>query len=136
MPIVKPPPPPGIQSPWDFLGMTKQNFYKSELNTLWADGSLTAYQSSKTAPIYYTDIGIVKHWLLIRRGLIALGTLPKNAPLKPDFDIVAWFEDGTNQCQCPRCEGDAVEIDDLTPWPMWCPNCGILNEADIENMQE
>lgn len=126
--IIKSTPPGFTTDPWASLGMSRQNFYQTGLISLWQDGPLSAYQTRPNTPILYAteEVGIVRYWLLVRQGLIALGLLPATAPIKPERDILAWFEEDEYGADCPQCGGSAVE--DLDTGRVWCPACGIIKE--------
>lgn len=116
-------PPPGYLSLTEVAGalnMSRQNFYQSGLSKAldhWRIGRVVLYRQQ--------DVDWLAHWMVVRKGLIALGHLPHNAPLNPTEG--QWYNavhEGRWDAQCPQCEGYAV-VDPLEG-PAWCPQCGII----------
>lgn len=127
--MIRQSPPPGfITAPWDALGLSRQAFYRTELNTLWSGIEFDAYRPSPNTPTLYAaeDVDKLAHWLFVRRGLIVLGLLSGNAPLKPDFNVSAWFDEGHRDIDCPKCGRPAVA--DWGTDRIWCEKCGIMPE--------
>jgi hypothetical protein len=119
--MIHPTPPPGyIAAPWESLGMSRQNWYQASL-----DDVIDSWQVAPNTPRLYAgeDVGKLRYWLFVRRGLIALGLLPGNTPLRPDFDLLAWFEEDYHGGQCPRCGSQAVDAQDGR---VWCEKCGVV----------
>jgi hypothetical protein len=106
--------------------MSRQNFYQSGLDNL-----IDSWQVSPNTPRLYSnqDIGMLKWWIVTRRGLIALGKLPGNAPLKPTFDLESAFQEGEHDIKCPQCDEWAVA--DWQTERVWCPDCGIGEELEV-----
>lgn len=131
MPIHPTAPPRYTAAPWDALGLSRSSWYKRGFAALFAEGGeMTAYQPAKNTPILYPaeQVGIIAHWLQTRAGLIALGELRADAPLLPDFGLIAWFDDGQNDADCPRCDGPAVAVSEFEQGRVWCPTCGVVEE--------
>jgi hypothetical protein len=106
------------------LGMSRQLFYQSGL----ADAlDRWAFGPSRGVVLYrQQDVFDLARWLVIRRGLIALGLRPANEPLNPESgDFHEATEDGYWDEPCPRCDvlGVADPADDSQ---VWCPACGII----------
>lgn len=122
-------PPPGyITAPWLDLEMSRQNFYQSGLNTLWDESEFDAYRAAPNTPTLYAagDVSKLRHWLFTRRGLIALGALAVGAPLKPDFNLAAWFDEGHHDSECPECRGPAIVDRWDAAGRVWCPEHGVM----------
>jgi hypothetical protein len=73
-------------------------------------------------------------YLRQRRGLVALGKLPDNAPLI-EADANPFFGDGREDIDwvCERCGLDTAvapdrDRDGELAGPYWCPKCGIVAE--------
>lgn len=120
-------PPPGYLSLTEVaeaLGMSRQNFHQSGLSKAldhWQIGRVTLYRQQ--------DVDWLAHWLLVRKGLIALGHLAHNAPLNPTEG--QWHQavhEGYWDARCPSCQGYAVALP--LEGPMWCPRCGISDSED------
>ncbi|MEJ2556406.1 MAG: hypothetical protein P8186_09290 [Anaerolineae bacterium] len=112
------------------LGMSRQHFHQSGL----AD-ALDHWHITHAATLYREDdVRRMRHWLRVRQGLIALGLRPTKYPLNPDKDeYYAAVEAGEWDQACPRCDADAVGPPE---GPIWCPNCGVVEEAPIGDYQE
>lgn len=118
-------PPPGyltLEGVLDALEMSKQNFYQSGVV-----GLLDYWQVKPNTPNLYDkrQVSSFKYWLLVRRGLIALGFYKKNKPLaNSDYETVE-AEDyyGT---QCPKCGADSVYAPLTAAERVWCPDCGVM----------
>jgi hypothetical protein len=130
--------PPGtldLNGVLECLGMSKKNLYATGL----ADPDLLdSWQVKPNTPRLWSkeQVGWLKWWLNTRQGLIALGAMKHNAPLKPQGDLEALFQGGYHDHVCPKCDGPAV----VDRWDgdgrVWCPEpeCGIspleLEEGD------
>lgn len=117
-------PPPGlltIEQVCERLGMSRQNFY----NTGLAD-VLDSWQVSANTPRLYLkeDAGKLSYWLFVREGQIALGAIPPSTPIKPDFDLEAWFDDDLWGGECDKGHQAVVDPDDGR---VWCRECREFN---------
>ena len=129
--------PPNVLTPGqtqNALGQTRNGFRVSSLAEF-----LEYYQEAPGKHKLFSkeDVGKMKYWLLVRRGLIALGYLLKTSPLLPPGDTMGtkrrffdvWFEEDPNGVECPDCSGNAVHHG-FTQGPIWCPECGIVSVSD------
>ncbi len=108
------------------LKMSRMNFYNSGL----AD-YLDSWQTKPNTPRFYSkeDVGMLNHWLFTRQGLIALKVIKggKRSPLKPDFNLEAFFQEGEHDYNCQKCGGPAIVDQWHDNGRMWCPDCGIMS---------
>lgn len=108
------------------LRMGEQMFYRSGLSSL-----LHWYQIGQTKLYKKIEVAGVAYWLMVRRGRIALGDIPRNHPLLPPGEdatdrwryLDAWLDEDPYDAGCPQCEGPAVQDQEGS---VWCSTCGVL----------
>ncbi len=102
------------------LGISRQFFYRTGLARV-----LDKYTIGKNVVLYKEeDVNNLAHWLLVRRGLIALGELSPAHPLTPTKDEYDQaVNEGKWDDECPQCGGFAVAGE---KGGLWCPKCGVI----------
>ena len=112
------------------LGMSRQNFHQSGLAEALDRWVVGPGGRSATQLYRQMDVEHLAHWLLIRRGLIALGHLPHSTPLNPtDGQWSNAVHEGWWDANCPSCGRYAVgePLEDR----VWCHDCGA-NQPEPE----
>lgn len=115
------------------LGITRQWFRQSKL-----DEFLSYYQEPGRHRAYLVeDVEKFAYWMMIRRGMIALGHWGKTSSrLLPPGDTMqekrdnfeAWLEEDPHGAVCPECGGGAVQGDGAGP--IWCERCSKIAQID------
>jgi hypothetical protein len=113
------------------LGMSRQNFNQSGLNEVIPAVLLGSEpkpgKRDNRHKLYDADtVREWLYWLRVRRGWIALGVLPGDAPLLPEGGrIPEGVETGEYSEPCPICGGDAVAPKRYADDRVWCAEHGV-----------
>ena len=118
-------PPPGyipVTAAAELLGMSRQNFHQAGLVD-----ALPSWTCGRTRVYRQGDVYELRHWLYVRRGLIALGLRAHDYPLNPSRDE---FDNAVHEAywdvDCPVCGGDGVG--EPLGGAVWCGEHGIQQQ--------
>jgi len=111
------------------LKMGRQAFWQAGLSEF-----LQYYKIGQVRLYVQEDVINMRHYLMIQRGLAALGLITPSppAPLLPPGETAkekrnyfdGWLVEDLYSVPCPQCDGMAVTSPDENG-PVWCEKCGI-----------
>lgn len=118
-----------------YLGMSRQNFYQSELTQCldsWKVGAVRLYTADPR--VADRNLATMRAWLFVRSGLVAMGAKKDKSPLVPTQGEWDKLKAGEWDADCPQCGAAAVSLGEMSPdHRLWCAKCGVQNEQEMES---